>query len=145
MERLPRAEGEVYVPPAVREFSPQARHEVPLDVANSTQLTLMNLMTPDRLKPYLGTSTGLTEGIEDAIFMKWHEKYAKKFALLCEKMAQEEGDMDDADAQKRVFTRLVEGRSTPRDYEKMKEDLESEGGTFFTDSELDDFIKENLH
>ncbi len=142
MERIPRAEGEAYVPPIVREFSPRARHEVPLGVAIETQQALMNLMAPDRLKPYFGTSTGVTEGIEDAIFLKWHEKYAQKFALLCEKLAHEE---EGGDTEAGIFTRLVEGRPTLVDYEAMEQYLESNGGTFFTDVELEVFIKENVH
>jgi hypothetical protein len=151
MERMPRAEGEAYAPPEVREFSPQARHEVPLGVAIETQQKLMNLMVPDRLKPYLGTSTGDTPGIEDAIFYAWHEKYAKRFARMCEKLAEEEEGNEDGeeegsrDTKEKVFSRLVEGRSTSEDYETMKKYLESEGNTFFTQPELDVFIKEQVH
>lgn len=122
--------------------------EVPIEAVLKIQQSLMHRMVPDRLRPYVVVSDGQHVGIEDDLFMRWHEKYSKLFREYCDGL-----DVT-ADAEQARSERIMESAPTIDDYTDMQLYLEDParenkeegiGGAFFTPEELDEFIGQHVH
>jgi hypothetical protein len=143
MERIPRAEGELSpLYETKHRYDEDVRYEISPDAANGTQLALMMHMLPSRLKDALGT------GIEDALLLKWQDKYAHFVGPMYKEIGGEEDLL--AHIQEQSFLQSLEGRATftPQEYTRMASFLESgeHGGVFFqSEEEINDFLKENVH
>lgn len=113
--------------------------EVPIEAVLSIQQSLMHTMLPERLKSYVVASDGEQVGIEDDLFMRWHEKYSADFRLFCDGLNQ----VTDAELIDRIKTNAL----TAEDLAIIQTYLEnpSRGGAFFTNEELDEFIKPFVH
>lgn len=130
MERQPRAEGEAYTP------HERGREAISTMSAVGVQINLMHRMVPDRLQSYMGTSDTQHVGVEDKIFEHWATKYSHGFKDYCDDHA------DDT-----ALIARIEGMTlTEADYEAIQEYLTQQvhGGAFFTDSELEKFINEEV-
>jgi hypothetical protein len=127
-----------------REGVPQKRvrteHlDIPLESVLETQQFLMRTMVPKQLEPYMRKSDGEQVGIEDDLFMRWHEKYAEHFRNYCDAL--------DPSTNAAHIERIQKGTLTGDDYYVIQQYLEipGHGGFFFTDFELDVFIKQYIH
>ena len=118
---------------------------IPMEYVLGEQQLLMRLMVPVAIKPYVTESDGKKVGIEDGLFMRWHEKYSKLFREYCDNL-----DANGEEERKRI-ERIVSGRLTSDDYAEIRQYLadparenkkEGTGGPFFTDEEDErEFLK----
>jgi hypothetical protein len=125
-----RVEGEVHIP------LQRGREAISTLAAVGTQINLMHRMVPDRLQSYMGTSDSQHVGIEDKIFTLWSDKYGNGFKDFCDEHADDTA----------LLGRIENMALTEADYEAMKEYLKADahGGAFFTESELEKFINDEV-
>jgi hypothetical protein len=120
--------------------------EIPWEYLLSEQRFMMLLMVPKKIKSYVEVSDGENIGIEDKLFELWCNKYSKLFREYC-------NDLDpDNEEEQKLILRIVSGRLTSDDYLNLQKHLEASedkeqgtGGIFFTDSELEEFIRPYKH
>jgi hypothetical protein len=119
------------------EQRPRGREAISIISALSTQVTLMHRMAPERLQPYIGASDGQSEGIEDLLFSRWTDKYGRYFKEFCDDHADDE----------ELIERIEEQILTASDVKRIEEFIQDplRGGVFFTEAELDEFVKRQVH
>ncbi len=115
------------------------REAIPVEIALEVQKQLIKYMIPSELLPYLAED-GVKEVITEALTMRWLEKYALDFNGFAEYC-------DDSENNKDFIKRVLENKVTESDFSAMQTFLEQspEGGVFFTEEELAEFIKQNSH
>lgn len=115
-----------------------AREEVSLEIALEIQRKLIMAMIPRELLSFLDND--IENKILDMITMRWMEKYAldfNGFTEFCNLNAENEP----------LMSRITTGTLNESDLSSMVDFLESssEGGKFFTDEELRNFIAQISH
>lgn len=115
-----------------------AREEVSLEIALEIQRKLIMAMIPRELLSFLDND--IENKILDMITMRWMEKYAldfNGFTEFCNLNAENEP----------LMSRITTGTLNENDLSSMVDFLEhsSEGGKFFTDEELRNFIAQISH
>ncbi len=112
------------------------RMVIPMEYHLGEQQFLMRLMVPEGIKPHVVPSDGQKVGIEDALFMRWHEKYSNLFRLYCNTL-----DSSIALDRERI-ERIVTNTMNDADYAEIRKYLEDPvrankeegtGGRFFVD------------
>ena len=113
--------------------------DIPIEKVLATQQFLMHKMMPERLVPYLSKSDGEHVGIEDDLFMRWHEKYSEYFRNYCDGL--------DPVTSAGLIERIQKGTLDDDNHLAIQKYLEAtgHGGVFFIEAELDEFIKQYVH
>ena len=113
----------------------RGREALSTQAALTTQIALMRLMIPERLKPYFEQSDGETIGIEDKLFERWAGKYSPFFNTYCDLLAENH----------KLFSHMENEELSMEELNQMKDFIEVKAGALFTDSELNEFIGKEVH